>query len=96
MTLAREPRTSPIVPSYGGSSLADLSTSLLASLTGDAPDSRLGEAVEHVRSRRSADGSWPLDWTPPGRVWFEVDDGAGKPSRWVTLRAMRVLSWWEQ
>ena len=67
-----------------------------AALTGDAPDPRLGEAVEHVRSRRSADGSWPLDWTLPGRVWFEVDDGAGKPSRWVTLRAMRVLSWWEQ
>lgn len=66
-----------------------------AALTGDAPDPRLGEAVEHVRSRRSADGSWPLDWSLPGRVWFEVDDGAGKPSRWVTLRAMRVLSWWE-
>ncbi|HET9081552.1 MAG TPA: nucleotide pyrophosphatase/phosphodiesterase family protein [Trebonia sp.] len=36
MTLAREPRTSPIVPSYGESSLADLSASILASLTGDA------------------------------------------------------------
>jgi hypothetical protein len=67
-----------------------------AALTGEAPDPRLGEAVEHVRSRRSADGSWPLDWTQPGRVWFEVDDGAGKPSRWITLRAMRVLSWWDQ
>jgi hypothetical protein len=67
-----------------------------AALTGDAPDPRLGEAVEHVRSRRSGDGSWPLDWSLPGRVWFEVDDGAGRPSRWVTLRAMRVLRWWEQ
>jgi hypothetical protein len=66
-----------------------------AGLTGAAPDRRLGEAVEHVRSRRLADGSWPLDWSPAGRVWFEVDDGAGQPSRWVTLRAMRVLSWWE-
>jgi hypothetical protein len=34
--MAREPRTSPIVPSYGGSSLADLSASILAALTGDA------------------------------------------------------------
>jgi hypothetical protein len=67
-----------------------------ATLTGDAPDPWLGEAVGHVRSRRSGDGSWPLDWSLPGRVWFEVDDGAGRPSRWVTLRAMRVLSWWEQ
>ncbi len=67
-----------------------------AALTGRAPDPRLGEAVEHVRSRRSGDGTWPLDWSLPGRVWFEVDDGAGKPSRWVTLRAVRVLGWWEQ
>jgi hypothetical protein len=29
-------------------------------------------------------------------VWFEVDDEPGKPSRWVTLRAMRVLRWWER
>jgi hypothetical protein len=62
-------------------------------LTGVAPDPRLGEAVDHVRSRRLEDGSWPLDWSPPGRVWFDVDSGTGKPSRWVTLRAMRVLRW---
>jgi hypothetical protein len=42
MTLAREPRTSPIVPSYGESSLADLSASILASLTGDADANVLG------------------------------------------------------
>jgi Type I phosphodiesterase / nucleotide pyrophosphatase len=42
MTLAREPRTSPIVPSYGESSLADLSASILASLTGDADGGVLG------------------------------------------------------
>jgi len=42
MTLAREPRTSPIVPSYGESSLADLSASILASLTGDAAANVLG------------------------------------------------------
>jgi hypothetical protein len=59
-------------------------------------DPRLGDAIDHVVSRRLADGTWPLDWTLPGRIWFEVDDGPGKPSRWVTLRAMRVLGWWEQ
>jgi hypothetical protein len=66
-----------------------------AELTGAAPDPRLAEAVEHVRSRRLDDGTWPLDWTLPGRVWFDVDDGPGRPSRWVTLRAMRVLGWWD-
>jgi len=65
-----------------------------AALTGAGPDPRLGEAVDHVRSRRGEDGTWCLDSGLPGRVWFEVDDGVGKPSRWVTLRAMRVLKWW--
>ena len=65
-------------------------------LTGAAPDARLREAVEHVRSRRRDDGTWLLDRTLPGRVWFDVDDGVGKPSRWVTLRALRVLQWWDQ
>jgi hypothetical protein len=66
-----------------------------AMLTGANPDPRLGETINHIRSRRLEDGTWSLDWRPPGRVWFEVDDGPGKPSRWVTLRAMRVLRWWE-
>jgi hypothetical protein len=66
-----------------------------ATLTGAAADPRLDEAVGHIRSRRLDDGTWPLDWTPAGRVWFDVNDGAGQPSRWVTLRAMRVLRWWE-
>ncbi|HSK97256.1 MAG TPA: hypothetical protein VK891_11610 [Euzebyales bacterium] len=64
-------------------------------LTGATPDDRLGEAVDHVRARRLEAGTWPLDWRLPGRVWFEVDDGPGEPSRWVTLRALRVLRWWQ-
>ena len=67
-----------------------------ATLTGAAPDPRLGDAVDHVRSTRLEDGAWQLDWSLPGRVWFDVNDGPGKPSRWVTLRAMRVLGWWER
>jgi hypothetical protein len=66
-----------------------------AALHRTAPDARLGEAVGYVRSRRLEDGTWPLDWRLPGRVWFDVDDGEGAPSRWVTLRAMRVLRWWD-
>ena len=63
-------------------------------LSNAAPDPRLGDAIEHVRSRRLDDGTWLLDWNPTGRVWFDVDDGEGAPSRWVTLRALRVLRWW--
>lgn len=67
-----------------------------AALTEADPDPRLGEAIEYIESRRSEDGTWPLDVNPTGRVWFDVDDGPGKPSRWVTLRALRVLRWWEE
>jgi len=65
-------------------------------LTGVAPDPRLSEAIDYVRSRRRDDGTWPLDCSPKGRVWFDVDDGPNQPSRWVTLKALRVLKWWDE
>lgn len=64
-------------------------------LTGSAPDPRLGETIDHLRARRLEDGTWALDRNPAGRTWFAVDDGEGEPSRWITLRALRVLRWWE-
>jgi hypothetical protein len=62
---------------------------------GDAPDSRMGEAIDLVRSRQQPDGAWLLENTHPGKVHFELDDGDGRPSRWNTLRALRVLNWYE-
>jgi hypothetical protein len=67
-----------------------------AVLIGTAPDPRCGEAIEHVRSKRRDDGTWALDWNPTGRVWFEVDEGPDQPSRWLTLKALRVLDWWDR
>ena len=58
-------------------------------------DPRLGEAIDHVRGKQTPEGVWLLDRTPPGRVWFHMDDGVGEPSRWLTLRALRVLRWWD-
>jgi hypothetical protein len=66
-----------------------------AALDGGAPDLRLAEAVEHLRARRREDGTWALDWRPGGRTWFEMDEGPGRPSPWLTLRALRVLRWWD-
>lgn len=60
---------------------------------GVEPDDRITEAIELVESKRGPDGRWPLENTHPGRVHFEMDEGDGKPSRWNTLRAMRVLDW---
>ena len=63
--------------------------------TGAAPDPRCAEAVELVHDRRRADGRWPLQHTHRARTHFEMEDGDGKPSRWNTLRALRVLRWYE-
>jgi hypothetical protein len=63
--------------------------------SGAEPDSRLAEAVEVVRSKRRPDGRWSLDRVHPGRVHFTLEGGVGEPSRWNTLRALRVLDWWK-
>ena len=62
--------------------------------SGAEPDPRLAEAIEVVRSKRQPDGRWSLDRVHPGRVHFAVDAAVGEPSRWNTLRALRVLDWW--
>ncbi|MDZ4092191.1 MAG: hypothetical protein U1D68_13420 [Arthrobacter sp.] len=61
---------------------------------GGPPDPRMAEAVELLRSKRQPDGTWLLENTHPGQVHFELEDGDGRPSRWNTLRALRVLRWY--
>jgi hypothetical protein len=63
---------------------------------GDAADSRLDEAIDLLRSRQQPDGTWLLENTHPGAVHFALEEGDGRPSRWNTLRALRVLRWYEQ
>lgn len=62
---------------------------------GDRPDARLAEAIELVRAKRQPDGRWLLENTHRGRVLFSMEEGDGRPSRWNTLRAMRVLRWYD-
>jgi len=61
---------------------------------GVAPDERCAEAIDLVEKGRLEDGRWPLQNPHPGKVHFDMEEGAGKPSRWNTLRAMRVLDWY--
>jgi hypothetical protein len=61
---------------------------------GAIPDERVAEAIDLVESKRDADGRWPLENPHPGRLHFALDKGEGRPSRWNTLRAMRVLRWY--
>jgi hypothetical protein len=63
--------------------------------SGASPDPRMAEAVDVVRSKRQPDGRWLLDHIHPGRVHFDLEGPVGTPSRWNTLRALRVLTWWD-
>jgi hypothetical protein len=56
-------------------------------------DERLADAVELVRRSRRPDGRWGPAYRYRGRVYFHLET-AGAPSRWNTLRALRVLKWW--
>ena len=63
--------------------------------SGAEPDPRMAEAIDLVRSKRQPDGRWLLDRIHPGEVHFHLEEPAGTPSRWNTLRALRVLEWWD-
>lgn len=61
--------------------------------SGRTPDPRCDRAIDVIRSKRREDGTWPLQNPHAGKVHFEMEEGPGKPSRWNTLRALRVLDW---
>jgi hypothetical protein len=63
---------------------------------GVKPDERVAEAIGIVEGNRDLDGRWPLQNVYAGEAHFEMEAGEGKPSRWNTLRAMRVLDWFAQ
>jgi hypothetical protein len=65
------------------------------SSAGARPDERVAEAIELVESKRDADGRWPLDTRYAGVMPFVMDECEGQPSRWNTLRALRVLRWYQ-
>jgi hypothetical protein len=62
-------------------------------VAGVEPDERVAEAMRVVQGNRDSDGRWPLQNVHEGKAHFQMDEGEGKPSRWNTLRAMRVLDW---
>ena len=61
---------------------------------GGVPDERVAEAIDLVASKRDGDGRWPLETRHPGEMPVETDEGEGRPSRWNTLRALRMLNWY--
>jgi hypothetical protein len=63
---------------------------------GVTPDERIDDAIGHVTARRQADGRWLLDGSHDDALDFAVGESVGEPSRWNTLRALRVLRWYEE
>jgi hypothetical protein len=56
-------------------------------------DARVSDAVQLVESRQQPDGRWLLDRAHDESLAFKFDESVGEPSRWNTLRALRVLRW---
>ncbi len=61
-------------------------------LTGAPWDERFRDALDVLAGRQRKDGTWPVQHKHTGQVWFDMERTGG-PSRWNTLRALRVLSW---
>ncbi len=57
-------------------------------------DERLNDAVELLIKRRGEDSKWKLQIRHPGKYFFDIEK-VGISSRWNTLKALRVLKWWE-
>ncbi len=58
------------------------------------PDPRMSEAIEIIAKKRLPDGTWPLDRAYDESLPLKLDQTIGEPSRWNTLRALRVRRWY--
>jgi len=63
---------------------------------GGPPDPRIADAVHIVESRQLPDGRWMLDETRDEALACSFVESVGEPSRWNTLRALRVLRWYRR
>ena len=62
--------------------------------TGNKPDSRVREAIEVVAQRRHQNGRWPLNLLHPEWIPLKMETAVASASRWNTLRALRILRWY--
>ncbi len=57
-------------------------------------DKRMSDAIALITKKKTSEGFWKQEIKYPGKVFFEMEK-VGKESRWNTLRALRILKWWE-
>ena len=68
-------------------------TAVLVDL-GYGKDPRLNNAFEYILEKQDDQGRWTMEKTLNGKMWVDVEE-KGRPSKWVTLRAMRALGFGE-
>ncbi len=61
---------------------------------GIKPDGRIDEAIDVVIQRRHQNGRWPLNLLHPEQIPLKMETEVAGASRWNTLRALRVLRWY--
>jgi hypothetical protein len=60
------------------------------------PDPRMSEAIDLIETKRQPDGRWLLENSYDESLALPLTETIGQPSRWNTLRALRVLRWYKQ
>lgn len=53
-------------------------------------DERINDALEILLQKQNAEGKWILEDTPSGRMHTNLEP-KGKPSKWITLQALKVI-----
>lgn len=61
-----------------------------------SPDPRIANAMQILESKRQPGGRWLLDASYDEALALPLGESVGEPSRWNTLRALRVLRWYER
>ena len=56
---------------------------------------KLERNLDILIKKQTADGFWKMEHKYPAKVFFEIEK-VGQPSRWNTLRALRILNWWKE
>lgn len=91
MGYAEKPNTSWYKFGYPIGYVTDVLQNLEALvLLGYAQDPRLKSALEMVENKQDAQGRWKMEYSYNGKTWIDIEE-KGEPSKWVTLRALRVL-----
>ncbi len=62
---------------------------------GVAPDERTDEALDVLASKRDAEGRWRIEHVLHDELLVDLDEADEQPSRWLTLKALRVMRWAE-